>query len=60
MAKKKATTKSEPTYIREIELRFKKRRVKEDNEMAGVPLVSAQRIAELFRDLQNEAKEKLA
>lgn len=58
MAKKKATTKSEPTYIREIELRFKKRRVK-DSEMAGVPLVSAQRIAELFRDLQNEAKEKL-
>ncbi len=60
MAKKKATKKktSEATYIREIELRFKKRRVK-DNDLAGVPLVSAERVAELFRDLQNEAKEKL-
>ncbi len=60
MAKKKATKKktSEPTYIREIELRFKKRRVK-DNDVSGVPLVSAERVAELFRDMQNEAKEKL-
>ena len=56
-AKKKTLAKMEPTFIREIELKFKKRRVK--HELAGVPLVSAERVAELFRDLQNEAKEKL-
>lgn len=58
MAKKKSTRKkSQPTYIREIELKFKKRRVK--NDLAGIPLISPERIAELFQDLQNESKEKL-
>ncbi len=59
MAKKKVTKKKTgPTYIREIELKFKKRRVKSD-DLAGEKLHSVERVVELFRDLQNEAKEKL-
>lgn len=52
---KKKTT---PTYIREIELRYKKRRVKSDAPLHE-PLTDPKKVYELFSDLQNEAKEKL-
>ena len=48
----------QPTYIREIELRYKKRRVKSDAPV-NEPLTDPQMVYELFSDLQNEAKEKL-
>lgn len=47
-----------PTYLREIELRYKKRRVKADAPV-DEPLTDPQTVYELFSDLQNEAKEKL-
>jgi len=46
------------TYIREIELRYKKRRVKSDAPV-NEPLASPQKVYELFSTLQDEAKEKL-
>jgi len=56
--RKMANTDTQPTYIREIEVRYKKRRIK-----SGAPvnerLTDAQKVYELFSDLQNEAKEKL-
>jgi len=53
-----SSEKKETTYIREIELRYKKHRVK-SNVPVNVPLTDARRVFELFSDLQNEAKEKL-
>lgn len=47
-----------PTYIREIELRYRKRRVKSDAPVHD-PLTDPDKVYELFNDLQNEAKEKL-
>ncbi len=51
-------TDKQPTYIREIELRYKKRRVKSDAPV-DEPLTDPLKVYELFSDLQNEAKEKL-
>jgi len=48
----------QPTYIREIELRYKKRRVKSDGPV-NEPLTDPQKVYELFSGLQDEAKEKL-
>lgn len=53
-----SSEKKSPTYIREVELRYKKHRVK-SNAPVNVPLTDARRVFELFSDLQNEAKEKL-
>ncbi|MBW3568369.1 MAG: DNA repair protein RadC [Proteobacteria bacterium] len=50
--------KNQPMYIREIELRYKKRRVKSEAPVHE-PLTDAKKVYELFSDLQNEAKEKL-
>ena len=50
--------KKRPTYIREIEIRYKKRRVKSDAPV-DEPLTDPEKVYELFSDLQNEAKEKL-
>lgn len=50
--------KPQPTYIREIELRYRKRRVKSEAPV-DEPLTDAGKVFELFSDLQNEAKEKL-
>ncbi len=52
------TEKKRPTYIREIEIRYKKRRVKSDTPIEQ-PLTDPRQVYELFSDLQNEAKEKL-
>ncbi|MBU6951623.1 JAB domain-containing protein [Hahella sp. HN01] len=47
-----------PTYIREIDIRYKKKRVK-SSAPVNVPLTDPTLVFELFSDLQNEAKEKL-
>jgi len=46
-----------PVYLREVQIRFKKKRVK--SELVNKPLVDSRLVYELFQDLQNEAKEKL-
>lgn len=56
MAKKKIS--KEPKYIREIQLRFKKKRVGNDAPV-DMPLTDSSQVAELFRDMQNETKEKM-
>lgn len=52
------TTAKKPTFIREIELRYRKRRVKADAPVEE-PLTDPKMVYELFSDLQNETKEKL-
>lgn len=47
-----------PIYIREIEIRYKKRRVRK-NAVAPKPLKGPAEVVTLFRDLENETKEKL-
>lgn len=49
---------SKPTYLREVQIRFKKKRVK-NNSPVGKPITEVGQIIELFGNLQNEAKEKL-
>ena len=56
MAKKK--TIKNPTYLREFEIKFKKKRVSADAP-TGQPLTDPDIVAELFRDLQDESKEKI-
>ncbi len=56
MAKKK--TSKNPTYLREIEVKFKKKRVATDAP-TGELLTDPKIVAELFHDLQNEGKEKI-
>lgn len=53
--KKKA---SKPAYLREIQIRYKKKRVKAGSPV-GKSIAGAKQVYELFSDLQNEAKEKL-
>ncbi len=58
---KKTTSKKKvqkPTYLREIQIRYKKKRVKSDSPV-GKKITDARLVFELFSDLQNEAKEKL-
>ncbi len=50
--------KKEYSYIREIEIRYRKKRIK--NELpTDQALTDAQKVFELFSDLQNETKEKM-
>lgn len=44
-------------YVREIEIKFRKRRVK--NEMANCPVSDPQHVFDLFSHLQDETKEKM-
>jgi len=46
-----------PSYLREVEIKFKKRKVK--NGAAEAAVTDAKQVYELFADLQNETKEKL-
>jgi DNA repair protein RadC len=55
MAKKRD---NKPVYIREIEIRYKKKKLKSQTPV-GEPLTDPKIVVELFSDLQNEAKEKL-
>ena len=60
-AKKKAAAKNKGkavVYLREVELRFRKRKVT-DKSAVGRPIRAAQQVVALFADMQNEAKEKL-
>lgn len=57
MAKKK-TTKRESTYLREIEVKYKRKRVTAEAP-AGEYAADPSKVADLFSDLQDEAKEKL-
>ncbi len=52
------SSESKPTYLREVKITFKKKRVKNDSPV-GESVNSPEQIVELFKDLQNEAKEKL-
>jgi DNA repair protein RadC len=53
--KKKA---AKPAYLREIQIKFKKKRVKAGFAV-GKKIAGAQQVYELFSDMQNETKEKL-
>ena len=50
--------KIEYKYIREIDIKYKKKRIK-NNSPINEQACSPNQIIELFSDLQNEAKEKL-
>ncbi|MCH6259327.1 hypothetical protein MLD52_22425 [Puniceicoccaceae bacterium K14] len=52
------SSESKPTYLREVQITFKKKRVKNGSPV-GKAVSGAEQIYELFKDLQNEAKEKL-
>lgn len=56
MANPKKT--ANPTYLREIEIRFKKKRMSSKLSV-GKPIVDAKQVYNLFRDLENEQKEKM-
>jgi len=55
---KKRNDQKRPVYIREIEIRYKKKKLK-SGAPVGKALADPQTVVELFFDLQNEAKEKL-
>jgi len=46
------------SYLREVQIRFKKKRVKSNLSVAE-PLTDSRKVYELFKDLQDETKEKL-
>lgn len=50
--------KQKPAYLREIQIKYKKKRVKAGSPV-GKRITGAQQVYELFSDLQNEGKEKL-
>lgn len=53
---KKKTKK--PQYLRELQIKFKKKRIKGDIPI-DKPLTDSRLVYDLFQDLQNETKEKL-
>jgi len=57
VSRKKAKAKA-VVYLREVELRYRKRKVT-DAAAIGKPIKAAKQVVDLFADLQNEAKEKL-
>ncbi len=57
VAKKKAMS-SKRTYLREIEIRYRKRNVT-SKSTAAKPIKGAIQVVKLFSDLQSETKEKL-
>lgn len=54
----KRTKKQVPAYLREIQIKYKKKRVKAGSHL-GQKITGARQVYELFSDLQNETKEKL-
>lgn len=50
---------SKPTYLREILIRYKKKKVTGKLTPVGTKIKGAQQVVQLFSDLQDEAKEKL-
>jgi len=55
---KKNNNQKRPVYIREVEIRYKKKKLKSDAPVSE-SLANPEVVFELFSDLQNEAKEKL-
>lgn len=59
VAKKSISKKNaQPAYLREVEIKFKKKRVSAKSPL-GESITDSNQIYSLFQDLQNEAKEKL-
>lgn len=58
MAKKTAPKKAKQIYLREVSVKYRKRRVKDDAPV-NEPLSEPQKVVELFHDMQDETKEKL-
>ena len=56
--KKKSSSKSDRVYLREVEIRYRKRRVSGDAAL-GRPFRGAEKVVSLFSDMQNESKEKM-
>ena len=59
--KAKSSTKTKPlksSYLREVEIKFKKRRVKSGLPV-DQPVTDAELVYKIFKDLENETKEKL-
>ncbi len=52
------TKKKDVTYLREIEIKYKRRKVTTDSAV-GKAIRGAEQVVELFSDLQNESKEKM-
>ena len=52
------SSESKPTYLREVQITSKKKRVKNGSPV-GKEVIDAQQVYELFQDLQNEQKEKM-
>lgn len=52
------STETTPTYLREVQITFKKKRVKNGSPV-GKAVINAQQVYELFQDLQSEQKEKM-
>ncbi len=55
LAKKK---KEKPVFLKEVQIKFKKKRVK-NGAPVNEPISHSQQVYELFKDLENETKEKL-
>jgi len=58
---KKASVKkkvAKPTYLREIQIKFRKKRVSADSPV-GKPITDSRHVYQLFKDLENESKEKM-
>ncbi|MEM1221684.1 MAG: JAB domain-containing protein [Verrucomicrobiota bacterium] len=49
---------SRPTYLREVQISYKKKRVKNGSPV-GEPVSQSKQVYELFKDLENEGKEKM-
>lgn len=58
MAKKTTSQKAKQVYLREVSVKYRKRRVKDDAPV-DEPLNEPEKVVELFRDMQDETKEKL-
>lgn len=58
MAKKTTSKKTKQIYLREVSVKYRKRRVKSDAPVDEA-LNEPEKVVELFRDMQDETKEKL-
>ncbi|MEM1223899.1 MAG: JAB domain-containing protein [Verrucomicrobiota bacterium] len=52
------SSQSRPAYLREVQISYKKKRVKNGSPV-GEPVSQSKQVYELFKDLENEGKEKM-
>lgn len=57
-SKTRAALKSKPTYLREVLIHYKKKKVQADSPV-GKSIKGAKEVVRLFSDMQDEGKEKL-